>query len=1047
MKKITLLFICIVSVLNIGAATYSGSCGDNVSYTLDTETGLLFITGTGAMNKYPYSGSNAPWISKRYYIKTVDIADGVTTIGSNAFVDCSGLTSITIPNSVTSIGDQAFAGCSSLTSITIPNSVTSIGNHVFGSCSGLISMTIGNGVTSIGDNAFSSCSGLTSVHITDLEAWCKIKFSNSISNPLCYAHHFYLNDGEINDLEIPNSVTEIGNYAFSSCSGLKSITFSNSVKEIGNYAFSSCSGLTSITFSNSVTKIGNYAFSSCSGLTSITFSNSVTKIGKYAFSGCSGLTSITIPNSVTSIEEGVFRECSSLASITIPNSVTSIETYAFSNTSLKTLIVGTGMLSIGYNSFSTKPIKTIWLTNTPPQGYKNAQGTVNYVANSQYGDLNNLMEYKFLSSMFEVDGLRYVPVSPSERTCDVFDCVYDNSVTGVSINPTVSYKGVSMKVQNVQPYTFYKNTNIMKASFDIDGSIGKSVFYGCTNLQSTLLGQYVTGIGEDAFYGCSKLESITIPESVYTIGKNAFSDCTGMKSVVIGNSTKIIDQYAFSNCTSLTSLKIGEGTNTIGNYAFSCCSSLQSISLGEGTVTIGDNTFSGCSKLPKIVIPGSVNSIGNYAFCGCTGLKTVIMADRLTEGELKLGCNGSNPLFVDCLLDSVYIGRNLSYSTESYYGYSPFYRNTTLRSISITDKETEISANEFYGCTNLQNVQIGDGVTSIGNWAFSGCSSLKNFSFGTQVQTIGKEAFSDCTTVTAIISNAKTPPTCGTQALDDINKWDCVLYVPKGYVSDYQATDQWKDFFFIEEIKPVLRGDVNGDDVVNGTDIQAIINLIVESQYDKKGDVNEDGIVNGTDIQEVIKIIVTGEYEDEGELYDNYIFEDSTYGNADNDCAPKAESGWEIWLNGERRTPGGNYIYNGSRIYADLAMKGLKVGFYCGDEYSYIIYGTGELEGAPKLTLPAGSLDITYYASNWQAGEARDIHFQIMDANDRVVADNVTYTSENKGMGGMRNAEIEAEKITFTWNCPVNGQYKIKLSSTAGKVLIGNISIVQKKQQ
>jgi hypothetical protein len=182
---------------------------------------------------------------------------------------------------------------------------------------------------------------------------------------------------------------------------------------------------------------------------------------------------------------------------------------------------------------------------------------------------------------------------------------------------------------------------------------------------------------------------------------------------------------------------------------------------------------------------------------------------------LLLGSNGSDPLFADCPLDSVFIGRNISYSDDSYSGNSPFYRNTTLRSVVITDKETEIPANEFYGCTNLTNVQLGDGITSIGDWAFSGCFKLDYFAFGQNVETIGKEAFSDCTNVTKIISHANTPPVCGMQALDDINKWNCVLYVPADYISAYQQADQWKEFFFIVDAVATIPANVqNGVEAI-----------------------------------------------------------------------------------------------------------------------------------------------------------------------------------------------------------------------------------------
>ena len=262
------------------------------------------------------------------------IPSSVTSIGENAFYECSGLTSVTIPNSVTSIGERAFYQCKGLTSVTIPNSVTSIEYQTFYGCSGLTSITIGNSVTSIGVHAFEGCSGLTSVTIPNsVTSIGRYAFSG------CYG---------LTSVTIPNSVTSIGDFAFEYCRRLEDIIIVNNmfvylpVTYSGHYsipenisqiiggAFYECYGLTSITIPNSVTSIGNSAFSGCSGLTSITIPNSVTSIGSHAFSGCYGLTSVTIPNSVTSIEYRAFAWCSGLTSITIQNSVTSIGNEAFS---------------------------------------------------------------------------------------------------------------------------------------------------------------------------------------------------------------------------------------------------------------------------------------------------------------------------------------------------------------------------------------------------------------------------------------------------------------------------------------------------------------------------------------------------------------------------------------------------------------------------------------------------------------------------------------------------------------------------------------------
>nr|WP_315456634.1 leucine-rich repeat protein [uncultured Prevotella sp.] len=583
-------------------------------------------------------------------------------------------------------------------------------------------------------------------------------------------------------------------------SGVKRIILGDSVTIIGNSAFSGCSSLTSVTISNSVTTIRGYAFSGCISLTSVTIPNSVTTIEQSAFGGCTSLTSVTIPNSVTTIEQSAFRGCSSLTSVTIGNSVT----------------------TIGYNAFeNTNKTKIIWLTNTPPAGYRNVEGRIHYVANDLYTGLSNKKVYPYLSSIFEVDGIKYVPVSPSERTCDAIDCTYTGEPYELKINKKVNYKGVDMTVREFNPYTAYNCTKIKKAYIDIDGSIGHEAFNYCANLSTVNIAK-VNDIGNEAFNRCANLSTVNIAK-VNDIGNEAFNRCANLSTVNIAK-VNDIGNRAFSECTNLVSVVVKDGNN-IGESAFSNCSSLKTLSLDNKIKSLGRYAFRGCSNLKQFVIPDSV-TILNYdllrdcsslksirihksikeidkAFYGCTNLSTLIIEDRNTT--LKLRSNNtaitrsiSSPLFGDCKLDSVYIGGKIVYETSSVYGYSPFYRNTSLRTVKISDAETTIYDNEFYGCTNLQNVSIGDNVKSIGKWAFSGCSSLKNFTFGSGLQSIGQEAFSDCFNITQISSEAVVPPTCGINALDDINKWNCKLFVPKANINAYKQAPQWKEFFFIE---------------------------------------------------------------------------------------------------------------------------------------------------------------------------------------------------------------------------------------------------------
>jgi len=250
-------------------------------------------------------------------LTNISLPSGITSIGFDTFAKCSSLKNIVIPNSVITITQGAFSGCSGLTEVNIPNSVKSIGNSAFSGCTSLTKIVIPGSVNYIGLNAFDGCSGLTSVHISDIAAWCEISFGNPASNPLQYAKHLYLGEEEIKDLVIPNSVTNIGSYAFIYCSGLTSVTIPNSVTSIGNSAFIYCSGLTSVTIPNSVTSIGNYAFEDCTGLTSVTIPNSVKTIGTYAFSGCENLLSVKIGDGCTAIPNRLFYNCKSLKEVVI----------------------------------------------------------------------------------------------------------------------------------------------------------------------------------------------------------------------------------------------------------------------------------------------------------------------------------------------------------------------------------------------------------------------------------------------------------------------------------------------------------------------------------------------------------------------------------------------------------------------------------------------------------------------------------------------------------------------------------------------------------
>ena len=605
-------------------------------------------------------------------ITSCDINVKTKFIHALAFYNCNKLENIIVPNNILSIGARTFSYCSSLKSITIPFvGATSVGTenshfgYIFGAftyehnssnvptslesvsifsssisdnafygCKYLKNITISNDTTKIGNNAFVQCTGLKNIYYNGtIEDWCNITFEDIDSSPY-YASDFYILDENgiiennsnkyslLTKIEIPNTVTKIGDYQFFNFKNVTSATIPNSVTSIGDYAFGSCSNLSDITLGNSLTKIGDWAFNSCGRLKNIYYNGTIKNwcditfeymganpivnydTNFYMLNNNNGtvehnknkyslLTTIEIPSTVTKIGDYQFYRFYNVTSITIPSSVKIIGKSAFYECSgLNYVSLGNGVTNIGVSAYYLcSNLRTVFY-----------EGTIEDWCNITFEDRDsNPMSYS-TDSLLLTDKAGTIEFN-GKKYSQLFEITIPSTVT----------------------------------------KIGNYQFCNFNDVTSLTIPNGVISIGDYAFSGCSGLKNLKIPESVIKIGNEVFNGCVFDTIVVDDKNTKydsrnnsnvLIDTFSNELIKGSNNGIIPNGITSIRKYAFDHCTKLISITIPEGVTNIGEYAFSRCNNLKEVYYEGDTNDWSNIII-KTEGNSTLTSATRYCYSETE----------------------------------------------------------------------------------------------------------------------------------------------------------------------------------------------------------------------------------------------------------------------------------------------------------------------------------------------------------------------------------------------------------------------------
>jgi hypothetical protein len=676
--------------------------------------------------------------------------------------------SVIIPSSVVyqndtytviEIGSNTFKDQSLMTSVEIPNTVTTIGSEAFNNCTGLTgTLTIGESVVSVNSGAFSH----TNYSVLNYNAirMCTNEYGNVCNYSAPGPNHGDEENGWLGycplltTLNIGEQVQVLPSKVFSYCKFSGQLILPDSLTVIGNYAFYGCQQLSgTLSIPEKVRIIGKQAFYGCEGLTELDFNATdfqgstscydTSFPGLYGenewFGACPLLKTLHIGEEVSTITTSLFKNCYFEEAVVIPNSVTTIGNQAFSGcTGITELTIGEGVTYLGSNVVSgCTNLETV---------YYNAI-SCNYANSSSY-PFDNCPS---LTTLIIGDEVETLPNNAFKSCSFAGEIVIPNSVTEIGSSAfygctNITSVTIGEGVTRTTGQIFRGCTNLTSITYNAVNCTNWSSFYvwdGCTSLTTLTIGPRVQSLSADIFKDCPFTCELILPDSLLTIGNNAFKNCTGFTGdLIIPDNVTTIGNNAFDGCTGFTGdLTIGNAVETIGEKAFQNCTGL------TGTLTIGESfdhingtgglVFDNCTGLTALNYNATSATLGGwYWLRGCTELTTLNIGPnvQVIPAEAFKGLNFSNDIVIPNSVTTI--------------GGHAFDDCDSITSITIGEGVTSLAGWAIYNCDNLSVVNYNaincnEGNTSIGNNWLSSCPSLATLNIGEHVRTIFKGAFRD----------------------------------------------------------------------------------------------------------------------------------------------------------------------------------------------------------------------------------------------------------------------------------------------------------------